>query len=271
MPAELNSNLSNTEIMVLKQQVIDLQEQVTELQAYSQTLWDLLILIGRRLQMSSTSIKMAVSSMLDYDIFWDPSASYEFLQIIDSSTDQTFDLVALLTLAFRSQAKSLEISPEPHSIQEILETLSQELVKKDINVNLVGDYQSGGKSILVDYQYFVLAFTLIVDALIGKQTDLKNLEIRAFETPEFWQLSFNGFGIVENQILQHFFRTPKDLTKYEDQILPENTLKLIVACRILYLQKVELVDSISDKDQVVQFSIPIGSDEVEKDPADYFI
>jgi hypothetical protein len=207
---------------------------------------------------------MAVSSMLDYDIFWDPSASYEFLQIIDSSTDQTFDLVALLTLAFRSQAKSLEISPEPHSIQEILESLSEELAKKDINVNLVGEYQSGGKSILVDYQYFILAFTLLFDALIGKQTDLKNLEIRAFETAEFWRLSINGFSMVENQMLQHFFRTPKDLAKYEDQILPENTLKLIVACRILYLQKVELIDSVTDKDQEVKFSIPIGFDVGEK-------
>jgi hypothetical protein len=228
-------------------------------------MWKLLTLIGGRLQMSSTSIKMAVSSLLDYDIFWDPATSHEFLQIIDTSTDQTFDLVALLTLAFRSQAKSLEINPESHSIQEVIETLSGKLAKKGARVKLVVEYPPDDGAVLVDYQYFVLAFTLLFEALIGRKKAERQITMRAVETGDSWLLGIVGLDATEIRILQHFLQTPKDFTKYADQLLPENTLKLLVACRILHLQKIESADIGVDVNKTVQFAIPVVAREEGKE------
>ncbi len=257
MPAEQDSERYAAEADNLQLQIQDLQSQLSELQAKTQALWELLILIGSRLQMSSTSIKMAVSSLLDYEIFWDPSTSHEFLQVIDTSTDRTSDLVVLLTLAFRSQAKNLEISTEPHMLQEILETLQSSISKRDCEARLIVNYPPDGKLALVDYQYLIVALSLLFEAVIGEIRSLKQLTFQAIESPTTWQLRVGEMDAFIVDIIQHFFKFPNEFKEYTSQILPENTLKLMVACRILRLQKIELVEAPLEQATSLYLSIPI--------------
>ena len=53
----------------LQREVLDLRRQLAESRARNRAMWSLLAEISQRLQASSTSIKAAVSSLLDYDIF----------------------------------------------------------------------------------------------------------------------------------------------------------------------------------------------------------
>ena len=92
----------------LYQQTLDLRRQLAELTAKQRMVWALFIDASRKLQISSASIKAAVSSLLNYDIFWDGANQHEFLTTINSSVDQAAKLASLLTLAVRSEAGSLE-------------------------------------------------------------------------------------------------------------------------------------------------------------------
>lgn len=242
----------------LREQIEGLQRQLREQQTNTQAMWDLLIMLGSQLQLSSTSIKMAVSSLLDYDIFWDPSTSYEFLQGIDTSTDRTADLIVLLTLAFRSQAKSLEIRAEPQVLQEILETLKGSVDKRNFETRLIVGYPPEGKPALVDYQYLIVALRSLFEVVISESKGIEQLVMQASESSEYWQIGIGEIDVASVEVVRHFLKSPNDFKKYVGRLLPENTLKLIVACRILHLQKIELIQAPEEKAKSFSLSIPFA-------------
>lgn len=258
MIAGNDSESISGEVSDLRVQIEQLQGQLHDQQTISQAMWELLILLGSQLQLSSTSIKMAVSSLLDYDIFWDPSTSHEFLQVIDTSTDRTADLVVLLTLAFRSQAKSLEISIEPQMLQEILEALQSSIAKRNFEARLIVDYPSDGKLAAVDYQYLIVALRLLFEVVVSENKSLKQLALRAFESAENWQLRIGEMELSMADSIRHFLEFPNDFKEYSGQLMPENTLKLIVACRILRLQHIKLVEVPREEATLLSLSIPFA-------------
>ena len=232
----------------LQKQVQELQNKLNQLRVNNQTIWELLVQIGNRLQRSSTSIKTAVSSLLDYDIFWDETTQYEFLQAIDNSTDELSDLIVLMTLAFRSQAKTLEIETEPNMIQEILATLQNNFAKNDRDIQLITDYPPDGKPALVDYQYLSVALSLLIEVIISEDKNVTQLSLQAIENVKSWHLQINDLNMSIVTIIQHFFEQSNDIATVVNQILPENALKLMTACRILHLQNITLYrqDTIED-------------------------
>jgi hypothetical protein len=224
----------------LQKQVQELQNKLDQLRADNQTIWKLLVQIANRLQRSSTSIKTAVSSLLDYDIFWDATTQYEFLQAIDSSTDELSDLIVLMTLAFRSQAKTLEIETEPNMIQEILATLQNTIAKNNRPIQLIINHPAEGKPVLVDYQYLSVALGLLVEVITGEDKGVTRLSMQATEFAESWHLQINDLNTSLVTIIHHFLAQSNDITTIVNQILPENALKLMTACRILHLQNIKL-------------------------------
>lgn len=224
----------------LQAQIRDLQNELSRLKVNNQAIWALLVQIANRLQRSSTSIKTAVSSLLDFDIFWDETTQYEFLRDIDSSTDQLTDLIVLITLAFRSQAKTLEIETEPNIIQEILATLQNSFANNNRNFQLVTNYQTEGTPVLVDFQYFSVALTLLIEIIISEDRNITQLAIQAAEDAESWQLQISDLNLPLAKIMQHFFEQSNDIFTVVKQIRPENALKLMTACRILHLQGIKL-------------------------------
>ncbi len=217
-----------------------LQNELHQLRVNNQTIWSLLVQIGNRLQRSSTSIKTAVSSLLDYEIFWDATTQHEFLQAIDNSTDELSNLIVLATLAFRSQAKTLEIETEPNIIQEILATLQKTIAKNNRDLQLVVNHPSEGKPILVDHQYLSVALGLLAEVIISEDKSVTQLSMQATESTESWHLQIDNLNMALVTIIHHFLERSNNIAAIVNQILPENALKLMTACRILHLQNIKI-------------------------------
>lgn len=229
-------------VLNLKNQVEVLRNDLTQLKTNNQVIWGLLVQIGNRLQRSSTAIKMAVSSLLDYDIFWDETTQYEFLQAIDSSTNEMADLIVLMTLAFRSQAKTLEIEVEPNSLQEIVVSLQKSINKNGRKIEMEVQYPFEGDPVLVDYQYLSLALALLIEVIFSEDKDATKLSIITHKSPDFWHLQIEHLNPSIVVIIRHFFEQASDIVTISNQILPEDALKLITACRILFLQNIQLCE-----------------------------
>jgi len=73
VPVTSDSKSSNPNLESLLNENRDLRRELAELSARNRTLQTLLVEISRKLQISSASIKAAVSSMLSLDFFWDES------------------------------------------------------------------------------------------------------------------------------------------------------------------------------------------------------
>lgn len=235
----------------LQNQVQVLQNDLAQLKTNNQVIWGLLVQIGNRLQRSSTAIKTAVSSLLDYDIFWDETTQYEFLQAIDSSTNEMADLIVLMTLAFRSQAKTLEIEAVPNSLQEILASLQESVNKNGRGNKLKIQYPSEGEPVLVDYQYLSLALGLLIEVIFSEDKDATELSIITHKSLDYWHLQIEHLNPSIVIVIRHFFEQVNDIVTIANQILPENALKLLTACRILFLQNIQLCEKDSALNSIV--------------------
>ena len=88
MKPDSNKQTHSSQLEILQSKITELNRELEEAKAINQSMWSLLVEITNRLQMSSSAIKAAVSSLLDHDIFWDGSTQHELLEIIDNSADQ---------------------------------------------------------------------------------------------------------------------------------------------------------------------------------------
>lgn len=217
-----------------------LRQEIGEVLAGKQYTWKLLVETGRRLQISSASIKAAVSSLLNYDILWDPSNQHEFLQTIDSSVEKVSKLVLLMTLAFRAEAGSLVIKREPQELQEILAIIQAEVANKFPNLIDKFSLPKGGKPVLVDYEYLIIALNYLFEFLQGTKKASK-IQVRVEEGIGFWNVDITN---LEQSILNfidemRYCKTGETSTP-EYLLLPEYILSLHVACEILHAQGIEV-------------------------------
>jgi len=223
-----------------QRQILTLQRQLTELQAQNRAMWTLLAEVSRRLQASSTSIKAAASSLLDHDIFWDGSNQHEFLETIDHSVDQGADLITLMMLAFRSEANSLEMKLEPHTLQEILsavlDTISAE--KPVLHFDIV--LPTTGRPVFVDYGYLAVGLRLLLEVLIDTEMVSAKLKLRVAEDKDYWHLDIIDIQEPVTDAITHLCQSRFDDLMLVDRLSPENVLKLFTASRIIRLQNIQL-------------------------------
>ena len=203
-------------------------------------MWILLAEVSRGLQVSSASIKAAVSSLLDYDIFWDGSAQHEFLETIDDSVNQEANLIMLMTLAFKSAANNLAMKREPNDFREILstvvDTISAGIPETDIKI----DIPSEGSSVLVDYGYLAVGLRLLLEGLLESKIAPQPLELRAVETRTHWSLEIgyltdSGVELIRNLANSQIY----DLMQTKE-FSPESILKLFTASQIFQQQDIQL-------------------------------
>ena len=71
MKPDNNSHSDSSQVEILQTTISELNRELEEAKIINQSMWSLLVEITNRLQMSSSAIKAAVSSLLDHDIFWD--------------------------------------------------------------------------------------------------------------------------------------------------------------------------------------------------------
>lgn len=218
-----------------------LEKKLNQVQSKNDYIWSLFSETARGLQLSSTSIKVAVSSLLSHDIFWDPPNQHEFLETINDSTNRITQLVALLTLGFRAEAGNLVLNPEPQVIQEILAIIHQKTKNRfqDLDVELV--MSSSEKTVHIDYEYVIMAIMYLID-FMHQRTDKSSVKIVADERGGLWFVDLLGFN--QTAIKQiHNMRACKPHRQNEDQMIgqPEKILGLHIACEILQHQDIENV------------------------------
>jgi len=253
-----NSNSDSLQLEELQTQVSALQQKLDEANVINQAMWSLLVETSRRLQVSSAAIKAAVSSLLGYDIFWDGSTQHELLEIIDDSADQVSNHITLLSLAFRSESKSLEIKPEPNEIQEILSSALDSIAEGYPELEFEIDMLPDGDPILVDYEYLSVALKLLFEVLAETQNTPQRFKVIAREAQTDWYVDIYG---VSNEILD-FLATISlclaDDLNQDTRILPTNKLKLLVMCRILSLQSIQIGNTMEMENLVgIRLSIPL--------------
>jgi hypothetical protein len=213
-----------------------LQHELENMATRDRYIWDIMVETSRKLQVSSASIKAAVSSLLNYDIFWDVVNQHEFHVTINNSIDQMSELVKLVALQSRLEAGALEIKLEAYFLPEILSAVltnaSTRYPKVDIKVIIPDE----GNLVDVDYVYLSLALDYLLSVFASKPM-VEGLRIEAKEEMDAWFVSMAG---IDQSILNIVRMTtscvaePVDL----DLLSPESILKLRVACGIMNLQKI---------------------------------
>ncbi len=224
----------------LQREVLDLRRQLADSRVRNRAMWSLLAEISQRLQASSTSIKAAVSSLLDYDIFWDGSTQHEFLETIDESVEQGANLIVLMTLAFRSEASRLEMKPEPHALQEILSTVLDTISLKMPGLQLKADFPTEGRPVFVDYGYLAVALRLLLEVLTEPGPTSSHIELLAVDVQDCWLLDIGAIGEEINEAISYLCQDQFDELVTVHNISPENVLKLFTASRILRQQNIQL-------------------------------
>ncbi len=224
----------------LYRQNLALQAELDRALASRKYLWGLFVEASRRLQVSSASIKAAVSSLLNYEIFWDPGNQHEFLNTIDVSVDKVARLVLLFALTFRAEAGSLELKPEPQSLQEILAVVQANVASRFPKLLVRFILPNEGKPVMVDYHYLAMAFNFLFE-LCGSGEVNNKIQVQAIEHQENWFIEIVGLDEVTYDFIQNMIACKTDsgiATEYS--YLPEHILGLHVACEIFHIQNIEL-------------------------------
>ena len=241
MPVTSDSKTSNPNLESLLNENRDLQRQLAELSARNRTLQTLLVEISRKLQISSASIKAAVSSMLSLDFFWDESTQHEFLETIDDSVDQISDLIRLVTLAFRSEIGELELILEPHSLPEILTAVSDEVSSLISKVEIEARPPEAEQPVLVDYEYLKVGLKLLFEGIFQVKESDDVLRVRSLETETSWDLYIEE---IDESVIKHvtnIIDCVEDSLARDDGLLPESVLKIFVAHQLFHLQDIQII------------------------------
>lgn len=223
----------------LEQENQALRRELADLQTRNQALWGLLVGISRRLQSSSASIKAAVSSLLNYEIFWDVSAQHEFLETIDSSVDEASKLIMLVALAFHFEAGSLEMDQEPQTLQEIISAVQGQNDSWQTKLDLEVSLPPVGRPALVDYEYLSLALKLLLEVFAEYGPGPHIVKLEAIEQPDAWHIDIEGIDPYILELLPHInCCTPDELFHQGEGLIPEILLKLYIACQIFCMQDI---------------------------------
>lgn len=244
----------------LYQQTLDLRRQLDEITAKQRLVWALFIDASRKLQISSASIKAAVSSLLNYDIFWDGANQHEFLTTINSSVDQAGKIASLLTLAVRSAAGSLELKREPHDLREIILAVQDGGLISFPNLALNITLPTEGKPALVDYEYLTTALDLLGEVLEAR-LPAQPVRVQAIESPDSWFLDFAGLDSKLVQLIQSSFAWQVDDLLAEASLPLDYVLRLYIVGQIFRLQSIK-VETVTGPigELTLRLHVPVATD-----------
>lgn len=216
----------------------DLEVQLQKITTSNEYIWSLFSETMRGLQLSSTSIKVAVSSLLSHDIFWDSANQHEFLETINESTNRITQLVSLLTLVFRAEAGSLMLNPEPQVLQEILAIIHNKTRARFPDLKIKLQMSSSEKTVHIDYEYSIMAMMYLIDFMYREPIQ-QPVQIIADERGGLWMIDFLGFNheAIKDIHRMHACKT-LNLHLVQKIATPEKILGLHTACEILTLQQI---------------------------------
>lgn len=254
---DVEESQTPTSHQMLAEENSTLRKELEALKAEKRFIWTLLVDISRILQVSSASIKAAVSSLLSYDILWDIANQHEFLETIDASTDQTAQLVLLLSLSFRLEAERLELKQEPHALQEILSNVRAESAVRFPRLELELSMPLEGKPVWVDYEYLSIALSLFIE-VFQAYADQKKILLHVSERPECWTLDFDGLDPAMIRLLNTIRHCQDDSQFSVQSLSSEYILRLHIVCKLFHLQGVWMeIKSKPDSQPQLSIFVPV--------------
>jgi hypothetical protein len=235
-----------------------LLQELAEIKTEKKAIWMMLAGTNRRLQMSSAAIKAAVSSMLNYDIFWDGANEHEFLETINTSVDQAGRLVKLLSLAFRLEAGSLELKREPHVLQEIISVVQDHVSASIPNLVFGITLPQEGGAVLVDYEFLMTALEYLIEVM--ERMGAHRVGIQAVEEPKRWLLQFEGLELPTIQMIWSVSQQEIDAAATRGTITSENLLRLHIALQIFQMQEIQVeIPNVPNHPPKLRLVVPIHS------------
>jgi K+-sensing histidine kinase KdpD len=232
-----------------------LRLQLARAEAEKKAIWMMLSGANRRLQMASAAIKAAVSSLLNYDIFWDGANEHEFLQTINTSVDQASRSVKLLTLAFRLESGGLELKREHQVLQEIISVVQEHISASLPELKFGITLPKEGRPVMVDYEFLMIALELTLEALA--HLGVRRIGIQAVEEAQRWALQFEGLDKANIEIISAVSQLETGAAPALNTASPEDLLRLYIALQILRLQEIEVEFPNPSDPPKLRFTVPI--------------
>lgn len=200
----------------------------------------ILLEISRGFQSTSASIKAAVSSLLNHDIFWDSANQYEFLQTIDSSVDDLAQLAFLLAMASRIDAESLDLRLEDYALQELVMAACERARRRRPGLVVDTELPEGGRLVRANFEYLTLALSLLLDVATGRQSQ-RQLRVEASELDGCWHLTVCAADdVAASQVGAYFERTTENML-VSSAMPAQSALKLYIVREVFARLEVRLV------------------------------
>jgi len=244
----------------LMQQNSDIPRELLELKAVNRIKWTLLVDLSRKLQASSASIKAAVTSLLDREIFWDPNTQFEFLTGINEGVDSASSLILLLSLLSRAETGSLALKRDPHELQEILSIVQEHFSKNYPKLALKVKFPSEGKVVQVDYDYLVIVLRILFEVLDMVAVEQISVQATAFENPENWNLDITSENSMIIPLVAQVIAGISEQAIRPKHVSPEVVLRMVVIQQISDLNGIQVqVHEREDGEAVLRLIIPVSA------------
>lgn len=212
--------------------------------------------MSTRLQIHSASIKAAVSSLLDRNIFWDVSAQQEFLEAISQSVDDISTLMTHVALANLLQVGNLEMTRKPYELQEILTAVAERVLITSGKRLEYHDRVAKGSLILVDYKYFVHALATLI-AVVGVTGDSEQFTLQdgELEGASQYILAIERVSPQVGTVAGAILNAQWASRTMQNGLPAEKVFELLLAIRLLIQQGVTVLRDDTRPD-VLRIAIP---------------
>lgn len=212
--------------------------------------WNLVAEISQGLQISFASIKAAISSLLDPNIFWDQAAQHEFMQTIDDSVDSLSNIAAVMTVAMRVESETLAINREPNSLQEILSRAQDHVQEYAPATAIVLTLPAEARMARVDFEYLRMALRLLIEVLINtRESATTPLSIQLLENSAGWKIAFaGGFSGLTRDLIDWFCYNAPNCAMLPANLRAETKLKALTSHQLLALHAIEMAKNGAGED-----------------------
>jgi len=222
----------------MDEQETALEADMPEAKRDNLEMWSLVSDISQSLQISFASIKAAISSLLGGDIFWDQAIQHEFMQTIDKAVDDLSSLTAVMNVAMRFESHTITIRREPHSLQEILSQVKDQILKAHPHLIIDLSLPAETRLAFVDFEYLRMALRLLLEVLIyGRGHSTAPVSLRVVEEAAEWNIIVHGaFSGLSTGVI-HWLGNQASLP---ETLRSEIKLKALVSQKLLTAQTVTM-------------------------------
>lgn len=204
-----------------------------------------------RLQVNTASIKAAVSSLLDWNIFWDVSAQKEFLEAISQSVDNISALMTHIALLNLVQINNLEVTRKPYESHELMMAVQDRVYQMCGCHFSYQDNAAKGSLVMVDYKYFVHALSTLF-YVTGVRNE-QNVSMDAL--PNMVEITVRGVAQPIIKVIDDILRKEWSSSSIQNSLPPEKVYLLLLIVSLFEQQGV-LVKLCDDQTNTLQISIP---------------